>query len=79
MVTMLSGARGSGFRTPVTLWQVQRVHLAPGETRQVTFSIGWDALRFCGPDMNWVVEPGEFTIAVGDSSVQHLTTSLTVQ
>jgi len=53
--------------------------LAPGETRQVTFSIGWDALRFCGPDMNWVVEPGEFTIAVGDSSVQHLTTSLTVQ
>jgi len=58
---------------------VQRVHLAPGETRQVTFSIGWDALRFCGPDMNWVVEPGEFTIAVGDSSVQHLTTSLTVQ
>lgn len=57
----------------------ERVHLAPGESRQVAFSVGWDELCFCGPDMDWVVEAGEFTIMIGGNSVQHLTALLTVQ
>ena len=46
----------------------ERIHLAPGETREVTFAVGWDELCFCGPDLEWIVEPGEFTIMVGGSS-----------
>ena len=57
----------------------QRIHLAPGETRQVQFSITADALHFYNADMKLVVEPGDFDIMVGPDS-QHLHTArLTVQ
>ncbi|MFL6208510.1 MAG: glycoside hydrolase family 3 N-terminal domain-containing protein [Pyrinomonadaceae bacterium] len=46
----------------------RRVHLAPGETRVVEFTVTPDQLSFLDEDMRRVVEPGTFTIMVGPSS-----------
>jgi beta-glucosidase len=46
----------------------ERVSLARGERRTVTFTIGPEALRFTDQDMNRVVEPGTYDIMVGTSS-----------
>ncbi|HET7024951.1 MAG TPA: glycoside hydrolase family 3 N-terminal domain-containing protein [Gemmatimonadales bacterium] len=44
------------------------VHLGPGESRQVAFTVGPDQLRMLNGDMKWVVEPGAFQVMVGRSS-----------
>lgn len=46
----------------------QRVALNPGETKTVTFTLTPQALAFYDIKMNYVVEPGEFTIMTGSSS-----------
>jgi len=46
----------------------QRVHLAPGEARDVTFTLGREQLQMLDRDMHWVVEPGIFRVLVGASS-----------
>jgi beta-glucosidase len=46
----------------------QRVRLAPGEEREVTFRLGPEQLRLLDRDLQWVVEPGTFRILVGGSS-----------
>jgi beta-glucosidase len=46
----------------------QRVHLAPGESRDVTFTLSPAELRMLDRDMHWVVEPGVFRIMIGASS-----------
>jgi beta-glucosidase len=46
----------------------ERVTLAPGESRTVSFEIGQDDLQFWNKDMKRVVEPGEFEILVGANS-----------
>jgi beta-glucosidase len=46
----------------------QRVSLAPGETRTVTFEITAEHLAFYDIDMVFRVEPGEFRLMVGPSS-----------
>lgn len=50
----------------------QRVALAPGETKTVTFELPVEALRFWGLENRWVVEPGWFTLQVGPSSAEGL-------
>jgi len=45
-----------------------RVHLAPGEEREVSFRIGPERLRLLDQAMQWVVEPGDFRVMVGGSS-----------
>ncbi|MEL6569869.1 MAG: glycoside hydrolase family 3 C-terminal domain-containing protein, partial [Pseudomonadota bacterium] len=57
----------------------QRVSLAPGETLTVTFEITPESLQFFNREMERVVEPGTFEIMVGNSSVSHQSTTLTVQ
>ena len=57
----------------------ERVSLAPGETKTVTFAITPASLQFYDRDMQRVVEPGEFEIMVGNSSISHKTTILTVE
>ncbi|WP_218830441.1 beta-glucosidase BglX [Rubrivirga marina] len=48
----------------------ERVELAPGETRTVTFTLAPDDLLFWGMDVPaWTVEPGWFTVMVGGSSL----------
>ncbi len=46
----------------------QRIHLEPGESREVRFQLGPEALRMLDADRHWVVEPGEFLVLVGASS-----------
>ncbi|MFO0810600.1 MAG: fibronectin type III-like domain-contianing protein [Gemmataceae bacterium] len=46
----------------------QRITLAPGERRVVTFELRPEHLSYHGPDMKRVVEPGRFRIMVGGSS-----------
>jgi beta-glucosidase len=56
----------------------QRVTLQPGESRTVTLSLKPDALAFWNTDMKRVVEPGEFDIMTGPSSIDLKSTLLTV-
>lgn len=46
----------------------ERVHLKPGETKEVTFKIYPRDLELYNIDEYWVVEPGDFRIMIGASS-----------
>jgi beta-glucosidase len=46
----------------------ERVSLQPGETKTIKLSITPEKLSFYNIDMKYVVEPGDFTIMVGNSS-----------
>jgi beta-glucosidase len=48
----------------------KRITLQPGETRTVTFEVGFEQLSFLNEKMERVVEPGEFEIMVGTSSAE---------
>jgi beta-glucosidase len=57
----------------------QRIHLEPGETRELHFEIGPELLRMLDKDLKEVVEPGAFKIMIGASSRDiRLTTTLNV-
>jgi beta-glucosidase len=56
----------------------QRVTLAPGERRTLTFALDAQAFRFWNDEMRRVVEPGEFEIMVGGNSVELKTATLTI-
>jgi beta-glucosidase len=57
----------------------RRVTLRPGESRRVAFTLGPEALGFYDESMAWVVEPGEFRVRVGTSSVDGLSATIIVQ
>ena len=46
----------------------ERIHLLPGETRTVTFTVGPDRMQLLDASYHWVVEPGTFTLFAGPSS-----------
>ena len=46
----------------------ERVHLQPGETKTVSFTIPRDELKLYNREMKFVLEPGEFRVMVGASS-----------
>lgn len=48
----------------------ERITLEPGETKTVSFNLGFDELNVLNQDMKKVVEPGTFTISVGTSSLK---------
>lgn len=56
----------------------QRVTLVAGETRTVVFHLEPDALALWDIHKRWRVEPGAFTISVGNSSISLKPTKLTV-
>ena len=56
----------------------ERVTLKPGEVRTVTFTISPESLQMWNDQMHRVVEPGEFDIMTGNSSVALQSTTLTV-
>jgi beta-glucosidase len=58
----------------------KRVHIKKGETKAVTFYLPVSKLAFYDIDMNYVVEPGTFTIMAGASSKDKdlLKTQLTI-
>jgi len=55
-------------RPVIQLEGFQRVHLAPGEERELSFTVGRDQLRMLDAGMRWIVEPGTFRVLVGASS-----------
>jgi len=48
----------------------KKVHLNPGEKREVRFELSPGDLSFYGREMKKIVEPGTFTVLVGTSSVE---------
>ncbi len=46
----------------------QRIRLAPGETKNVSFALTPALLKMLNDKMQWVVEPGDFRIMIGASS-----------
>ena len=46
----------------------ERVHLQPGETKEVAFTIDRKHLELLDAHMKWVVEPGDFVLMAGASS-----------
>lgn len=46
----------------------QRIHLMPGESKTVSFTITPELLQMLNDKMQWVVEPGDFRIMIGASS-----------
>lgn len=58
----------------------ERIHLQPGETKEVVFTLDRKQLELLDKHMEWVVEPGDFNIMVGASSEDiHLSGKLTVE
>jgi beta-glucosidase len=55
-----------------------RISLAPGETKHVTFPLGFDELNFYNAEAKPAVEPTIYTIWVGGSSLASAETSLKV-
>ena len=58
----------SATRPVKELKDYKRVFIKKGETKQVVFNLPVSALAFYDLDMNYVVEPGSFTIMAGSSS-----------
>jgi beta-glucosidase len=56
----------------------QRVTLKPGESRQLTFTLGFDELSYYNLDMERVIEPTEYQVWVGGSSEATLGTQFEV-
>ena len=48
----------------------ERITLNPGETKTVTFKLGFDELNVLNQDLKKVVEPGTFTVSIGSSSLE---------
>ena len=59
---------GSVARPVRELKGFQRIAMQPGESREVTFEITEEMLRFYNIDMGYVAEPGRFEVYIGGSS-----------
>ena len=59
---------GSVTRPVKQLKGFERVTLAPGESRTVSFNITPETLSFYRQDMTWGSEPGAFKVFIGGSS-----------
>jgi beta-glucosidase len=55
-------------RPVMELRAFERVHLKPGESKDLTFRLGREDLKMLDRDMRWVVEPGVFRVLLGASS-----------
>lgn len=61
--------KGSVVRPMRELKGLQKITLAPGERKTVTFAITEDMLRFYDIDMHYVSEAGDFTLWIGHDSL----------
>ena len=59
---------GSIARPVQELKGFERISLKPGESRNVTFTINADLLKFYNKDLEYVCESGEFEVMVGTDS-----------
>ena len=66
-------------RPVIELKGFQRIHLAAGESKEVSFEITPDMLKFYNADLHHIIEPGDFQIMVGASSKDVRTETLNVK
>lgn len=66
-------------RRVMELKAFERVSIAPGESQTVTLTLEPEAFEFWNRDMERVIEPGTFTIMVGNSSQDTQSITLTVE
>jgi len=59
---------GSIARPVKELKGFQKVFLKKGESKEVTFTLGVDDLRFYNNDLKYIYEPGDFKVFVGGNS-----------
>ena len=57
----------------------QRIHLAAGKSREISFDITPEMLKFYNAELKHVIEPGDFQIMVGGNSKEVKTKNLTVK
>lgn len=55
-----------------------RVALAPGESREVVFTLQRESLMFIGEGDRWIAEPGEFDLWVANNAVDGLNARFTL-
>ncbi|CAI8287398.1 MAG: Thermostable beta-glucosidase B [Owenweeksia sp. TMED14] len=46
----------------------KKIRLNPGESKQLTFELGFKELKMLDKNLDWIVEPGEFEVMIGSSS-----------
>ncbi len=64
------GNRGASLEQPVrSLQGFARVALAPGESKQVNFALGYDELSFFDNSGQSVIEPTDYTVWIGGNSL----------
>jgi beta-glucosidase len=69
----------SSVETPArSLQGFSRIHLKPHETRSVAFHVPQKNLAIWNAEGRWSVEPGEFTVWAGGSSLASLATTFTL-
>ncbi|MFT5085598.1 MAG: beta-glucosidase [Lentisphaeria bacterium] len=61
---------GSVIRPYKELKGFEKIHLNPGESKDVTFEIGEEQLAFYGGNMTYRAEPGDFMAYIGTNSVE---------
>jgi beta-glucosidase len=70
IVQCYAGNRGGSLEQPVrSLQGFTRVTLAPGESKQVSFPLGFNELSFFDNSGRQVIEPTEFTVWIGGDSL----------
>ena len=50
------------------LKKFQKVYLKKGESREISFTLNTDDLKYVNSDLKWVYEPGAFKVFVGGNS-----------
>ena len=69
---------GSITRPVQELKGFQKVFLKAGESREISFQITSDLLKFYDYDLDYVCEPGDFDVMIGGSSDRVKTTRITL-
>lgn len=75
----VSDLYGSVARPDRALKGFQKVSLAKGESKRVSFTLGFDELKILNRELKEVVEPGDFNIYVGGSLNTKNFVTLTVE
>lgn len=74
----VTDVEGSTPRPIRSLVGFTRVHLQPGDTAQLSFVIAREQFSMVNAQGQWVVEPGEFVVAVGGNQTDTLKARFTV-
>lgn len=59
---------GSITRPVKELKAFRKIHLEPGESKDVTFELTEEDLKFYNAELHYVAEPGEFAVLIGTNS-----------